>query len=222
MIEIVLLAFASALWPALIAVVVIALRSPNPVQLLSGFWAGGLLTTIAIGSAIALTLQDSNIVTSDRSSTDPAVDITVGILMFVLAYVIDRLGHKDPSKRKPKKQSGPSLTERMLQRGFLLAFVAGIVLNVMPGFLPFVALKDIAELNYGTSGTIATVAIFYAIMFSLVEVPLLGYLISPTRTAAAVSGFNDWLNRNGRRLAVLVACAFGVYLIVRGVISLIG
>ena len=59
----------------------------------------------------------------------------------------------------------------MLSRGAPLAFLAGVVLNIVPGVLPFVALRDIAELDYSVPATALTLLGFYVIMFAFIEVP---------------------------------------------------
>ena len=89
--------------------------------------------------------------------------------------------------------------ERMLDQGAPLAFVAGIVFNIVPGVVPLVALKDIAELDYGFAETVAAVLGFYLIMFAFIEIPLAGYVVAPERTARLTASFNAWLDRNGHR-----------------------
>ena len=64
-----------------------------------------------------------------------------------------------------------------------LAFLAGIVCNIIPGVVPVVALKDIAELDYAFAETLALVIGFYVIMFMFIEIPLIGYMV---RTAASL------------------------------------
>ena len=51
--------------------------------------------------------------------------------------------------------------------------------------------------------------------------PLLGYAFAPERTQRAVTGFREWLARNGRQAGVVVAAAIGGLLVLRGVIELI-
>ena len=115
----------------------------------------------------------------------------------------------------------PGRIDRMLSRGAPLAFLAGVVLNIVPGVLPFVALKDIAELDYSVPATVLTLLGFYVIMFAFIEVPLVAYLVAPARTAIETARFNAWLDRNWRRLAAYALVVLGVYLLVRGAVALI-
>src|SRR5581483_7884027 len=100
-----------------------------------------------------------------------------------------------------------------------LAFVAGILFNVVPGLLPFAALKDMAELDYGFAGTFAVLLGFYLIMFTLIEAPLVGYLVAPERAVSATVHVNDWIDRNGVRMGIYALAAVGVYLVARGVVA---
>ena len=84
----------------------------------------------------------------------------------------------------------------MLDKGTRLAFVAGIILCVFPGFFPLIALKDIAQLDYSVAATVVVLFAFYVVMFTLIEVPLVGFLTAPARTAELTTSFNVWLDRN--------------------------
>jgi Sap, sulfolipid-1-addressing protein len=55
----------------------------------------------------------------------------------------------------------------------------------------------------------------------LLELPLLGYLLSPDRTQGAVDGFRAWMGRSGRTAAVIGVTLVGVWLTARGVITLL-
>jgi hypothetical protein len=57
-------------------------------------------------------------------------------------------------------------------------------------------------------------------MFSFAEVPLLGYLVSPEKTAVRVAQFQAFLTRNAARIVAIVALGFGIVLIVKGVLAL--
>ena len=219
--EIFVLALGSALWPLLIAVTIVALRSPNPPKLLSFFLAGSLLTTISIGVVVVLALDDTAFVNRSRSTYDPIVYFTAGILILVVALVLARLPERPKPKAQPPGHDGDSWAERAMTRGAPIAFMFGIILNILPGFLPLVALKDIAELGLGTTEVILTVTGFYLIMFVLLEVPLGAYVFAPERTASLTTRFNSWLSANGRRVGAWLCVVLGVLLIVRGIFAVV-
>ena len=217
--EIILLAVASMFWPTLITIVVLALRVPQPVRILAWFLFGGLLTTITIGLILVFTLQDSSFVSGSSRSANPIMNILGGLLALAGAFYLSRRPphhHAKPADSE-KKQSG--LTQRAVERGGLVAFIAGIVLNIVPGAFPFVALKDIAQLDASNATKAVSVVVFYVIMFAFAEVPIVAYLFAPERTTARVNDFNDWLGRNTTRVAIWVLVVVGIYLTVRGLIQ---
>ena len=208
-----LLAIASIFWPLLFAIVVVALRTARPIPVLSAFLVGGLATTITVGVAIVFTLEGSSFASGSRPPADPILSIAAGVLALVAAYVARA---RPPGRPKAGKTS--RRTERMVA-SVPLAFLAGIVLNIAPGVFPFVALKNIAELSAPAPTKVLLVAVFYVIMFASVEIPIVGAALAPARTTAVMQSFNDWLDDNGRRLAVWVLAVIGVYLIVRGLFA---
>ena len=68
---------------------------------------------------------------------------------------------------------------------------------------------------------VAYVAGFYVLMFALVEVPLVGSLLAPERTARAAGRTKAWLDAHTRQVVVWASAGAGVYLLVRGLASLI-
>ena len=213
--EIFLLAVGSMFWPLLLAVDVLAFNTDRPVAILSGFLAGGLITTVAVGSVIVFSLNGTSLTTGAKSTTDASVDIVAGVAALAAAAVIYR-------RRPAPKADAPhrsSRVERLVARGGILAFAAGIVANVFPGVLPFVALKDIAELDYSNAATVLVIVGFYLVMFTFIEAPIGGYLVAPAWTARAVASFNAWLSRNLRTLACSALAIFGTFEVVRGIVA---
>jgi Sap, sulfolipid-1-addressing protein len=215
--ELFLLALASAVWPTLLAVDVIALSTPRPARILFFFLLGGLATSVGIGLVVVFALEGSSGFTGSRPSADPAVYFTVGIAALVAGGMLSK--HPNWVHRDRGKKKKPGWSERVIARGAALAFVAGVVLNIVPGVFPIVGLKDIGQLDYGAAATVALVVGFYLIMFVLVEVPLIAYLVAPARTTVEVGRFNRWLKRNGRRLSLATLYVIGIYLIVRGIVA---
>jgi hypothetical protein len=215
--ELIPLAIASAFWPILLAVVVISLRAPHPGRLMLAFLAGGLLTTVTVGLVVIYALQGASLTSGSDSWFGPGLEITVGAAALAAAYILWKRYQRDGVKPKPER-SEPGRTERMLDRGAPLAFVGGIVLNIVPGVVPVVALKNIAEGNYSFAETFGLVLGFYVIMFAFIELPLIGFAVAPEPTKRATASFNAWLDRNGHRLGIGALAVIGVYMIVRGIL----
>jgi thiol:disulfide interchange protein len=213
--EIFLLAVGSMFWPVLLAVDVVALRSDRPLTILGGFLAGGLVATVSVGCAIVFSLEQTSVFTKSKHTTNAVVSIVIGTAALVAAFLIRRSDTKPRATPEPKTSSR---VDRLGSHGPWLAFVTGIVLNLFPGVLPFIAMKDIGELDYSTAGTFAVIVGFYLVMFTPVEAPLVAFLVVPKRTEHAVGTFNVWLAQNLRKLAWWVLLVVGVFEIVRGVL----
>jgi hypothetical protein len=225
--ELLVLALASMFWPTLIVIVVLALRVSHPVKILVWFLAGGLLTTVGVGIAVVFALQGASFMSGSDPSIDPAIYISMGLLSLLAAYALLRHASRTRAKPEPDrvpaipaKPAKPSVTERAVERGAPVAFAAGVVLNTVPGTFPIVALKDIAQLDASNAAKVATIIVFYVIMFAFVEVPVVAYVFAPERTTVAVNNFNAWLKRNGHRVAAYVLAGVGLYLTIRGVVDL--
>jgi hypothetical protein len=213
--EIFLLAVGSMFWPVLLAVDVVALRSDRPLTILGGFLAGGLVATVSVGCLIVFSLEQTSVFTTSKHTTNAVVSIVIGAAALVAAFLIRRSDARPRATQTPKTSRR---VDRLGSHGPWLAFVTGIVLNVFPGVLPFIAMKDIGELDYSTVGTIAVIVGVYLVMFTPVEAPLVAFIVAPKRTERAVDSFNVWLAQNLRRLAWWVLAIVGVFEILRGVI----
>ena len=67
--------------------------------------------------------------------------------------------------------------------------------------------------------SLVLIVAFNLIMFAFAEIPWFGVLLAPQRTQGLVGRTDHWLSANGRRIAMLVSAALGVFLIVRGILN---
>lgn len=235
MLNVLALACVAALYPTLLAGVIVMLTRPDPRPLLVAFLLGGMLISVSSGLLI-LYVVNGAFTTTQQKSASPKIDLIAGILSLILAGVLwarrdtDHLGdHKALTpeqtttrtrRRRKARRSRKPLTKRMLGHDSAkAAFAVGLILN-LPGIWYLVALKDIAKDHDAILTAVLLILLFNAIMFLLVEVPLIGYLINPTGTEARVQRFQTWLGTHGRLLATIAALAIGVYLIIKGIVHL--
>jgi hypothetical protein len=227
-----LLAFEAALYPTLLAAVVILLSTERPARLIGAYLAGGMTISVGLGLAIVLVLDSSELVADGQSSLlSWTADLALGGLALLAAVVLathsdERWRARRRARRDARGAGAPPLadaepkgepwTQRMLARGSVpLVFVAALFVNV-PGAAYLIALKDIAAGDHSTAGALALILLFNVIMFLLAEIPLVGLLVAPDRTGAFVDRMNQWLRDHSRQLAIAICLVFGVYLIVRG------
>jgi hypothetical protein len=224
-VNVLVLAFVSAISPAILAVVIVVLSRPNPRLLLLAYLAGGMLASVAIGIAVVVSLNGSNLLSGSSPAADPIVNFTMGALALIVAYVLatDRDASLEQRRRERRASRPPRdpWSERVLSRGTTpIAFAVGVALN-LPGAFYLVALKDIAQGQHGTGAQVFAIVLFNLIMFALAEVPLLGYSFAPDATRARVEALNAWMARHARQIVIAVAVLAGTYLIGRGIAGVI-
>ena len=215
--ELIPLALLSAVYPTLVAVVVVALTLPRPARLMAFFLLGGMSASVCIGLAIVLLLQGTSVVDSSESPVNPIVYFGVGTFALVLAAVVRR---RPPA---PEHAKGNGRVTRLLghsQRASV-AFAVGLFLNLAPGAWYLVALKDIAQSSYDKTEVVVVVVAFCIVMYALIEIPLLGFVFAPERAADLSRRFNAWLGDHSRTLVIAILTAGGCYMIVRGIVSVV-
>jgi hypothetical protein len=225
--QLLLLALDAALYPTLLAAVVILLSQPRRVPLLAAYLCGGLTISIGIGLVLVLVLEGSGALDNSRSGLSWTTDLAVGGLALLVAVALaTRADARVAARRRASRRSPPPATDavakepwtqRLLARGSVtVVFIAALAIN-LPGAAYLVALKDIAAGHHATGVDILLIVAFNLIMFVLAEIPLLGLILAPERTNLLVHRVNDWFSANGRRIAIVLCAVLGVFLIARGV-----
>jgi hypothetical protein len=226
--HIILLALAAAVFPTLIACVAIMISRPEPRRLLLGFYAGGLIASVSAGIVVLDAFKKGNSFAGNSSSNpNPGASIVLGLLALALGWLmvsgrgrtlLDGWRRRHPRRHeKEKKPEGPSWAERRLdQANVAVAFAIGAAIN-LPGPFYVLALGEIASGSYSRAAELGLIVLFNVIMFVLIEVPLVGYVVRPERTAEQVAELAVWLNRNGLRVMGGLVALVGVSLVVQGV-----
>jgi Sap, sulfolipid-1-addressing protein len=218
----------AALNPTLLAATTVMLVLPSPRRLLLGYLCGALLTSITLGLLIVFALGGSSSATSTAQHTiNPVVDIVLGLLILVVAFVVatgrdTRRRARKERKRATQTQQAPPKWKQALSGGSArTAFVVGALLT-LPGASYLAALHASTQQNLSTVGSVLTVIGINLIMLVLLEIPILGYTFSPETTAARVARFSAWLSRDFGKIALGLAIIIALALLGRGIGELIG
>ena len=219
--------------PTLIAAVTVMLLLPNPKRLMFGYLLGAYLTSITVGLLIVFALSGAGNPSATNHNVGPVEDIVIGALSLAIAFVLrtgrdrpfeERRRAKKEAKLEAKREAGKpteALPLRLLGKGNpWLTFAVGVALS-FPGVSYLDALHHMHVLHASTLATVLLVVGFCLVELLLLEVPLLGYVFAPQRTQHLVSGFRSWIQRRGRTAVVIGATVIGVWLLIRGVVTLL-
>ncbi len=221
-----LLSLVAAANATLLAAVTVMLFLPSPKRLLLGFLLGALLISLTTGFVIVFAVHDSGATSTTQNTLSPSMDIALGLIALLVAYVLgsgrdERLKNRRKKKENEDAEKSPSRVEQLLGRGSArVTFALGVVLT-LPGIAYLAALRELDNLNYATVPTVLVIIGFNVMLLLLLEIPLLGYALAPERTVVEVQRFRAWLSRSGRRMAIIGAAGIGALLVARGVIGLL-
>ncbi len=226
--SILLLSLVAMFNPTLLAAVTIMMLLPKTKTLMFGYLLGAYLTSISLGMLVVFSLHHSEGAETARNTLSPAQDLTVGAILVIVGIALrttrveemrERRAERKAAKHpEEEKQSWP---ERLLGRGSArVSFAVGVLLS-FPGVSYLTALNRMSELEWAVAPTALFVVVFCLIQQLLLELPLVGYAVAPEWTQGAVVRFREWLARNGRRAATMVAVVLGALLIVRGLVELL-
>ena len=139
MLEILPLALGSALYPTLLAMVVLILRRDDPRRILAAYLAGALVTSLTVGAIVIGALNAGKVVGGSDHTVGPGVDIAGGLLALLLFFVLrthrDRALRERRLRRKAAKDDKTPLSQRVLEReSLVMTFMIGVALS-LPGML---------------------------------------------------------------------------------------
>ena len=224
--QVFLLSLLAALNPVLVGASTVMLLLPNPKLLMLGYLLGALMTSITLGLVIVFALKDSSTVSTTENTISPAVDLALGAILLLAAFVLGtgrdkRIAERRQERKGPKEDKGPPRWQQALSKGSArTTFVVGALLT-LPGGSYLAGLDQIEKQKLSTSATVLTVVGFNLIMLMLLELPLLGFVVAPDWTPGAVERSKAWFARNGHKAAVIALTVLGSALVLKGIIGLV-
>ena len=224
--QILALAVAAVFDPVLAGAAALMLLLPNPKRMMFGFVLGALLTSIPIGLVIVFALQGSKAVSTTKHKIDPALNISVGLVVLVICVMVatglwQQLSDRRNKRKGPPKDKGPSRMQRALDKGSpKLTFCVGAVYEAMPSVIFLAAMHAIVKVNTRTVPTVALVVLICLAQLALVLLPLISFVVAPTWTPNALARAKAWLTRDSRKLTVVATAVIGIWLLVRGLVAL--
>jgi hypothetical protein len=194
---------------------------------------------VALGCSVALLVifrNNGSVAGTSSHRLGPSAYVVVGgIAVAVAIFAATRwgraaFGRDFPSLRR-RDQSADQQTGALqgvksrahlaLSEGSLaFAAVVGGLLAV-PGPFDLLALGHMARGGYTMTELGVLIVVFTLLKFALIEVPIVSYTVSPTRTSAHVSRLSSWMRANTFEVTAAVVGVIGLVLIGRGIAGLV-
>jgi hypothetical protein len=188
---------------------------------LLGFLAGGMVMILAAGFIVLWAIEKSGKVIDLKQTTRPVLDIAAGVFSLAVAWIVwtDRAGKLGVRRRQSKAAARqPSLIQRVARHATFWPMIAAGALLSLPSVWYLAALTEIAT-DKPTSYQVLQVLVFNAIMFVLVEVPVVLFLVDEEGARRRVAAFSAWIHAHAREVGTSVAGIAGAYLLTRGAIA---
>jgi hypothetical protein len=225
---------AAAVYPQLLAVVVVILTRPGARRLLWACYLGAASVSVGCGIAVLLVFRDRGDVAGSTSHRlGASVYLTIGVLAVLIAIFVAATergralasgGLPKVVPRRSKEPGRPGRTARLKTRAqealgresIIVAIAVGGVLGI-PGPFDLLALGHLARDSYSLLASIGILLVFNLLKFLLIEIPILSYTLEPERTATRVDRFSAWMRANKIEVIAAVVAIVGLVLIGRGV-----
>jgi hypothetical protein len=234
---ILLLGLAAAVYPQLLAVVVVILTRPNPKPLLWACYLGSLALGVGAGIAILATFRSRGSIAGTSSrGLGPAAYLAAGVIALAVAIIVWTRRGRAPigrdlfafrQARRGEEEARSTVVTRVKSRAEValregsvaVAVVVGAALAV-PGPFDLLALGRLARGGYGAIAAGAIIVAFLLIKFVFIEAPIVSYAIDADGTAAKVDRFSHWMHANKLAVVAAVVGLVGVGLITGGLSGL--
>lgn len=205
----IVMAIAIGLEPFRIGMTVLMLNRPRPQLQLLAFLCGGFAMGMTVGLVVLFVFR--RLLLESTHFTLPKVQLVLGGLALAAAtYLWLRPGPAADAEDGWLQRLGARLTTG---GSLWVAAVAGLAI-ALPSFDFLAVLAVILASGHGAATQVAALVIFHVVAFTLVEVPLIAYLVAPQRTLAAMTSLNEWMRRRRRREVATLLGIVGAILLV--------
>ncbi|MUL64678.1 hypothetical protein BOO86_09420 [Mycobacterium sp. CBMA 234] len=211
-ITLLVMAVAVSLEPFRIGMSVLMLNRPHPHLQLAAFLCGGFLMGLSVGAVVLFVLESRLPPWAAAQFNLPTVQIVIGVLALIAASCLAVTTGRD--------RTLPNWLSRLLgDRSLWIAGVAGLGI-ALPSVDYLAALAVIAAAHLEADVRMGALLTFNVVAFSLVELPLLAYLVAPQRTRSAMALLNNWIRARRRHEVAALLAIVGAVLITAGAIGI--
>lgn len=207
------MALAVSLEPFRIGMTVLMLNRPRPMLQLAAFLCGGIAMGMTVGLIVLFVLRRRLL--DWTFVTVPHVQILIGALALLAAAAV-ATKHR---WARPRRESADRPTRRLLQGTSLwLAAAAGLGI-ALPSVDYLAALTVILASGSAAATQVGALALYHAVAFTPIEIPLLAYVFAPRATQSAVTAVNAWIRSRSPAQVAIALAVVGAGLLTAGVVT---
>jgi hypothetical protein len=209
------LGLAGGVSPVMLTEVTVILAGTNG-RLAGRRYATGAVLTLLIFVSL-LVLLGRGIELPTEPHLDATLDIVIGVALLAFAGIVHS---RQPSPRPhPAVQRAP----RNLRPRQALGFgVFSMATNLTTLALVVPAAKEIAASDLVLAGRAVTIAVLVVLASIPAWLPLALTAAAPEPAARVLTAMGDVITNHGRRLSVMLVACFGLLLVLRGVLRVLG
>lgn len=238
MVSVVLYGLAAAIYPQLLAVVLLLLALPNARALLWICCAAGVAMAVAVNLAIfAVFKSRGTLAGSSESGLGSSAYIGVGVVTLVIALLLGTvagrgllnrgralLAHRRDGSTADPGAGGSQWRSRLdgaLHDGSMVIAAATGALLAMPGPFDFLTAGHLARDDRGWLEAVTAICVFAVLKFLLIEVPTVAYVVDPDGTGRRVERLSRWMQDNKMGALAIFLALMGLVLVGNGVAGLL-
>jgi hypothetical protein len=219
--------------PVRVGITALLLSRPRPVANLFVFWLSGMTAGIAVSLVVLLFLRDLALpplrvaISAISSPTAAHIQVVIGVLAVLIAARF-WARRRAPAAVTGADASGPllhpntvtapgrlSVRERLEGGSLAMVFVAGLALATPPVEYLAVLITILAS-RATVAAQLGAALMFTLVAFTVVEVPLIGYLTTPAKTLDVVRRLNEWIRSRQQVIPSVLIGVVGALLMVTG------
>ena len=210
---ILVMAVAVSLEPFRIGMTVLMLNRPRPMLQLLVFLCGGYAMGMTVGLVVLFVFRRRPL--ESAYFTLPKVQILIGALALLVAAA---LAVRSGRVAAPAKLS--TRVQGLLSRHSLwVSGLAGMGI-ALPSVDYLAALALILASGAAAMAQVGALLMFNVVAFSLVQIPLVAYLLAPDKTRASMGALNDWIRSRRRAEVATLLAGVGCVLLAVGLTNL--
>ncbi len=217
-----LFALVAGLYPLGLAIVLRYLGEPPSLRHAFAYLAGTATVTLVAGIAILLVLRGSGLTERQHPAPSGGIQVFLGVALLYLTFLLvrrrNRAGVDGPERSDEEANGEKDGAHGHLRLGRV--FALGLV-TYLPSLLYVSSIKNLSDANLSTSTVVLALLLCAVLVLQMVEIPIILRLLAPERTGPILASYNAWMHRHGRDLVILLSAAGGVYMLVKGIVSLL-